>query len=43
MWSNNTGGSDIEGAPSISEPQIEAFMTLNGHTNINPNIYIFLK
>ena len=31
MWSNNTGGSNIEG------DQIDVFMILNVHENINPN------
>ena len=36
MWFNNTGGSKIEGGG-----QIEVFIILNGHENINPNIYIY--
>ena len=33
MWSNNTGDAKIEG------DQIEVLKILNGHENIDPNIY----
>ena len=36
MWSNNTGGAKIEGG------QIE-LLILNGHENIDPNIFFKIK
>ena len=33
MWSNNTGDANIEG------DQIEVLKILNGHENIDPNIF----
>ena len=38
MWSNNTGDAKIEGGG-----QIEVFKILNGHENIDPNIYFKIK
>ena len=37
MWSNNTGDAKIEG------DQIEVFKILNGHENIDPNIFFKIK
>ena len=37
MWSNKTGEANIEG------DQIEVFKILNGHENVDPNIFVFLK
>ena len=37
MWSNNTGDTKIEG------DQIEVFKILNGHRNIDPNIFVNIK
>ena len=37
MWSNNTGDAKIEGV------QIEVFKILNGHDNIDPNIFVKIK
>ena len=35
MWSNNTGYAKIEGGGD----QIEVFKILNGHENVDPNIF----
>ena len=37
MWSNNTGDAKIEG------DKIEVFVILNGHENIDPNIFFKIK
>ena len=37
MWSKNTGDAKIEGG------QIEFFKILNGHENIDPNIFFKIK
>ena len=38
MWSNNTGDAKIGGGG-----QIEVFKMLNGHENIDPNIFLKIK
>ena len=38
MWSNDTGDAKIEGGD-----QIEVFKILNGHENIDPNIFFKIK
>ena len=37
MWSNNTGDAKIEG------DIIDVFNILNGHENIDPNIFLRIK